>query len=728
MSQVENKTEDTIDLKELFFSLLAQWKLIALCVLVSLIFAILYLRVTPDTYSVDALVQVEDSKGASAALLGDLSKVIEQKSPAQSEIEILKSRLILGKVIKDLNLDIQIESHNDTLKNRLLSQPTFQTLYFTDHVRFIDDQYSFDVLNFQVPDSLRGQNFILQLDGNKIFLRHEKTGDSFKGQTNQLNRWSTPDGTIELKIKTTTNIDGQYNLSKISLRQGVSNLANDYNVAEKGKLTGIIGLNYQGQDKAHITQVLNEILSAYTQQNITRRTAETEQTLKFLEQQLPELKNELEASERLFNDFRQRNSTIDVAKESELLLAQSIGFETKKVELQQQQAELAARYTADHPLMAEVNAQLSSIEERLSSLNNNLRRLPEVQRQYLQLFRDVQVNTELYTSLLNNYQQLKVAKAGEIGNVRVIDDAVEPIKPIKPKKLIVLILSIFAGGFIGVVLALLRNMMRTGVKDTTQVEQAFDLPVYATIPRSPFQPVSSRKKSRLPLLAHTHADDISIESLRSVRTALHFSLTKAKNKVILITGPAPEVGKSFVSANLAVVLSQNNKKVLLVDGDMRRGYLHKYMNQKNQPGLAELITGAVSVGEAVQVTKQKGLDFIPRGKSPSNPAELLNSEQFQSLLELLSSQYDHIVIDSPPILAVTDGIIISQYAGVNLIVARYAQTQIRELEMCVNRFEQAGSHINGFILNDVQRSGDGAYGYGYGYSYVYKYQSKAQDD
>ncbi len=454
---------------------------------------------------------------------------------------------------------------------------------------------------------------------------------------------------------------------------------------------------------------------------------ESKQTLDFLDKQLPDLKQQLEESERKFNQFREKYNTVDVTQEAELYLKQNIALETTKTELKQKQAELAAKYTNDHPLMAEINAQLAAVNKKSAELSDTLKRLPEVQRQYLQLYRDVKVNTELYTSLLNSYQQLKIAKAGEIGNVRIIDTAVEPIKPIKPRPLLVLFLSLVVGGFIGTVLALLRNMLRTGVKDSTQIENDLNLPVYATVPRSPIQETRMnilKKKKSIPILAVKSSDDIAIESLRSIRTAIHFALTTAKNNIIMIAGPSPEVGKSFISTNLATIFAQGNKRVLLIDADMRRGYMHKYFDVDVKPGLSELLSGQADLQKVLHKTQVTNLDVITRGKSPTNPSEILSSNQFKELLEQLQSQYDHIIIDTPPVLAVTDGIIISQYTGVNLIVARYAKSQMKELELTVNRFEQAGVKVNGFILNDIQRA---SAGYGYGYNYAYAYKAQKED-
>ncbi|MEQ1105981.1 polysaccharide biosynthesis tyrosine autokinase [Acinetobacter ursingii] len=724
MSQNSTTNEDTIDLKELFFSLIAQWKIIALCIILSLICALLYLRVTPDVYSVDAMVQVEDSKSAaSAALLGELSSVAGavggQKSPADAEREILNSRLVLGQVIQNLHLDIQIKDTQDTLFNRLVSESKRKLDYSQSGVLFKENGQSFFVEKFEVPYYFLDKPLTLQFKQNRFNLSY-KDSIVAEGYLNQDNLLTTNKGQWKVHINSSASFKHEFKITKFALPTAVNNLIANYKVAEKGKMTGVLGLTYQGQDQEEITQVLNNILVVYHAQNIERKSLESKQTLSFLDKQLPELRKQLEDSEKKFNQFREQHNTVDVTQESELLLKQNIQLETMRIELQQKQAELAAKYTPDHPLMAEINAQVATVNKKLGELNGTLKRLPELQRLYLQLYRDVKVNTELYTNLLNSYQQLKISEAGEIGNVRIIDNAVEPIKPIKPKKLIILILSIFVGGFIGVLIALTRNMLRTGIKDSAQIENELELPVYATVPRSPVQEnrlAVLKKKKNIPILAVKHSDDVAIESLRSIRTAIHFALSGAKNNIIMISGPAPEVGKSFISTNLATIFAQGDKKVLLIDADLRRGYLHKYFNLETQPGLTELLTDQATLTQVTHSTEVANLSFISRGKSPSNPSELLSSQKFQTLLQELSQHYDHIILDTPPVLAVTDGIIISQYTGVNLIVARHAKTQMKELELTLNRFEQAGTKVNGFILNDIQRSASGSYGYNYAYAY-----------
>ena len=729
MTQNSNIEDNPINVKDLFFSLITQWKVIALCVVISLICALLYLRVTPPTFSTDAMVQVEDSKGAgSAALLGTLKDsipgAIGGKSPADAEIEILNSRMILGQAIKDLNLDIQIEDHENSFFNRLISKKPAEISYNKNLIIVTKGGSELVIKQFDIPKYYQDKSLLLSFSNAQQFELSYEDEVIFKGKLNQLNTVNDQAGTWKIEFLNKVPFKQSFQIKKLSEPTAIKFIQDHYYVAEKGKLSGVLGLSYNGFDKEHITQVLNHILMIYHTQNIERKSLESKQTLSFLDKQLPELKKQLEDSEIKFNQFREKYNTVDVTQESELMLKQNVELAKMKIELQQQQAELSSKYTSNHPLMAAINAQLAEINKKTNEMTQSLKQLPETQRQYLQLYRDVKVNSELYTTLLNSYQQLKIAEAGEIGNIRIIDQAIEPVKPIKPRTLMTLALALFAGGFIGTLIALLRSFLKSGIKDSSDIENVLGLPVYSTVPKSIIQESrlrSFRKQKRIPILAISNSDDIAIESLRSMRTAIHFALSQAPNNIIMISGPAPEVGKSFISTNLAVILAKINKKVLIIDADLRRGYLHKYFAKDNKAGLSNYLTGQQNLDSIIQESEVSNLSVITRGPVPSNPSELLGTQRFEDMLKELSTKFDHILIDTPPVLAVTDGVIISQLAGVNLVIARYGKTQMKELELTVNRFEQAGVKVNGFILNDVQNV-NGRYAYGYNYSYAYKAQ------
>jgi len=294
---------------------------------------------------------------------------------------------------------------------------------------------------------------------------------------------------------------------------------------------------------------------------------------------------------------------------------------------------------------------------------------------------------------------------------------------VKPNKSLIRILSLLLGAFAGVAVAFMRKALSGGVEDPDLIEKHINIPVYATIAHSKnqdrlYKELKSGETKQM-ILAIEHPDDIAIESIRNLRTALHFGTMEVKNNCIMIAGPSPTVGKTFVSVNLAVVLASNDKNVLLIDGDMRRGHLHKYLGLKRGNGLSEFISGDIPIGQVLHQTTVKGLTFIPTGERPPNPAELLLHKRFMNCLSVLTPRFDHIIIDSPPILAVTDATIIGQMAGATLMVLKSGEHPMREIEQSVKRLRQAGVNLRGLLINDIslqsQRYGAGKYNYQYQY-------------
>ena len=221
---------------------------------------------------------------------------------------------------------------------------------------------------------------------------------------------------------------------------------------------------------------------------------------------------------------------------------------------------------------------------------------------------------------------------------------------------------------------------------------------HAALP-SPTMNHSSRRN----LLSVYGLDDMSMEELRAVRTALQPEIADAPNNIVLVTGATPGTGKSFVSANLAVVLAETGKQVLLIDGDLRRGHLAAAFGQPSEGGMAEVLTGQLEWKEAIRSVNVNGLSFISTGQYPSNPSELLSTPRMRQLLEQFSRQFDLVIIDTPPVLAVTDANIIAPHAGSTVLVVRpNAQTE-RELEETFRRLDRAGARVIGAIFNAAAR-------------------------
>ncbi|MGI9219793.1 MAG: polysaccharide biosynthesis tyrosine autokinase, partial [Woeseiaceae bacterium] len=380
-------------------------------------------------------------------------------------------------------------------------------------------------------------------------------------------------------------------------------------------------------------------------------------------------------------------------------------------------------FTPEHPRVIALDRQIENLNEDLEEISGQVRDLPTTQQELLRLIRDVEANTTLYTSLLSTAQELRVVKAGTVGNVRIIDYAELPTWPISPNRKRMLMLSLLIGGFLGAAAAFARHALKSGVEDPDLIEKKVDIPVYATIAHSKRQDqIYSDHLSNghvQELLATDSPDDLAIESLRNLQTALHFGTMDAKNNCIMIAGPSPAVGKSFVSANLAAVLTNNGKQVLLIDGDMRQGHLHKFLGLEKENGLSDLIGRKLPLDQVLHDTPIPGLTLMPTGNLPPNPAELLFHKRFSdSMLELIP-KYDHIIIDSPPILAATDASIIGQVAGATMMVIKSGVHPMREIEQSVTRLQRAGVNLRGLVINDVKfnrRYGAAKYAYQYSYN------------
>jgi tyrosine-protein kinase Etk/Wzc len=357
--------------------------------------------------------------------------------------------------------------------------------------------------------------------------------------------------------------------------------------------------------------------------------------------------------------------------------------------------------------------------------------LPQETLDSLRLSRDAKVASELYFLLLNKSQELDVLKSGTIGNVRVLDSALDPYEPVSPKKAPVLALSLFLGLAAGIAAAFAKKALDQGVEDPAEIESATGVSVYASVPYSAKEVELARQRrtstAAASVLAAVDPGDLAVESLRSLRTALQFALVDATTNVVTISGPSPGVGKSFVSANLAHVLATSGKRVLLIDGDLRRGGLHRYLGGKRSPGLSEVVSGQCSLAEATRKSGQENLEFIATGKLPPNPSEIVGSPRFRAFLTEVCGKYDLVLIDTPPILAVTDGAIIGRHAGVNLLILRAGQHPIREIALAVKRFADAGVSIHGSVFNAVNMAA-GRFSRAYQYHYQYAYRSESTDD
>lgn len=741
-NSASKEDNDEIDLMALLFAIFRGWKVIVFFAVLGLVIGVLYSRYVNPTFKSDALIQIEENSKGVAALGADISELIgSEVSKAQAEAELIRSRMILEPVVNLLHLRIRLSDPNIGVLDRIKSNSTDTQINKPEGVSLKTEDGEVQVSQFNVSREYLNQPFTLTRSATGFVLSNGF--DDFKGQIGKAHQFEGTDGQIQITVNELPADGYPINITKQSLQITTEQINTALSVVEKGKQTGIIQLSMTGANQQQTSLILKQIVLSYIDQNQSRGSEETTKTISFMETQIPTLKKKLEDSEAIFNEFRKKYGTIDVGKEAELLLTENSQIDAQLNELKLKKADLTTYYTEEHPLVIQINEQLAVLNDRKNEIDDTIAGLPEIQREFLQLSADSTINREIYLTLLKNYEQLKIVKAGQIGFARIIDLPISTYRAIAPKKLQIIILATLLGAMLGTMLVLLKNMLRNVVKDPERIEAKTGVPVVATIPRSPLLTRLRRnKKAPNRLLAYVDNNSLSYEAIKSLRTNLMFGMpvqgrAGQRAKVILITGESPGVGKSFISSNLTEVFAQLDKKVLIIDADMRLGELHKTFSMSQDNGLADYLSqdtshlskdnsevskvittqDANSLASFIHPTGIDNIDFMPRGQHPRNPASLLANGSFDHLMTELNLHYDYIIIDSPPILAASDAMILAQHADKVLMVTRYDDSIEGQLVYAVNQMNKANIKVDGIILNDVQQGIMSKYSYHYSYAY-----------
>ena len=717
------RDNDEIDLLRLFGVLVeARWLIAGMTALTLLLGGAYALLIHP-VYEASSLIQVEDSKpsisGAQGAL-GVASSLFDINSPATAEMEILRSRLVVSRAVDELQLYVTATPNYLPLVGNWLARraTALSTPGFMGMGGYVSGNESIRLDLLEVPARLEGKPLLLVATQDGFALQEPEGRLLTQGKTGTLASFGSGEdrGRIlvsELKAKP----GAHFTVVRHSRLGVIEKLQKDLSIAEQGKQSGVIAVQLQGTDPQKIARTLNAVGANYVRQNIQRRSAEAEKSLAFLGEYLPQLKSQLEDSEVRFNNFRNQNSTFDLGSEGKSYLDTAVRLQGSLLELQQKRREQSTQFTAAHPVIQTLDAQIFAVSKEIADLARKVKILPGIEQDLLRLTRDVKVNSELYLNLLTSAQQLRLAKEGKVGNVRVVDAPVVPERAIRPQRAQILAISLVPGLLLGIGLAFLRNSLRPGLKNPADIAPATGLHVFATVPHSAGQDKLSRLiQSQAPghhLLALAQPDDPAVESLRSLRTALQFAMLDAPSNVVLFTGPTMGIGKSFTSANFAAVLGAGGKRVLLIDADLRKGHLHQFFGMPRGLGLSELITGTRSPNDVLLRAVAPQLDLITTGTLPPNPGDLLVSSSTLRLLQTLSTQYDLVLIDTPPVLAVSDAQVLAPHAGTVFLVVRAGLTSLDDLQESAQRLAHIGVPVKGVVFNDLdtRRQHYGGYRY-----------------
>ncbi|SPB15363.1 tyrosine protein kinase [Caballeronia novacaledonica] len=701
-------------------------KLIAVITAAVLALGILYAFLAQPIYRADMLVQVEQSADSSATtknILGDVSSMFDVKTAASGETQVIGSRSVVSQVVDKLHLFIEAKPRYFPVIGRWLAEHS-DSLSKPGPYGYAWSKERIEVSQFDVPRQLYGRLFVLTRGpGRDYELRYRDI--ALRGTIGEVLQATTIHGPVTLLVDSIDAMDGaSFTLRRLSPVVTTEKLRKELAIEAPAKDSNVIGVSLTGPDPQKISEILAAIGAEYVSQNVRRKSEEAERSLAFLQAQLPELKHSLDSSETRLNTYRATHGTVDLGEEATNLLQRSVTAQTKLMELEKKRGELLARYTDDHPSIRAIDAQIQIAQREADDVGRATRMLPPLEQDVLRLQRDVTVGAGLYTTLLNTSEQLKLVKAGKAGNVHLIDIPAVPEERIRPKPVRIIAASLVLGLFLGILTSLARVLVFDAIDDPHEIEMRTGLPVFASVAYSRREEKLNRIRRRSGmknmLLASDSKGDHAIENLRGLRAALEFAMQKARNRVVLISGPTPGVGKSFIALNLAAVMGASGKRVLLVDADMRRGVLHGYMGGDRGPGLSDLMQGTSRSEEIIRSTALAGVDFLPVGNLISSPSDVLSRPDLQALASELAAAYDVVLLDAPPVLSAPDAVQLACLSGVTLLVARQGVTGLGELRESIRRFTKIGLAVRGVVVNG-QRLRPGRYSYDYG---RYRYSNR----
>lgn len=655
-------------------------------------------------YTSDILLQIDVKGGKTGKAMGEMGALLDVASPADAEIELIKSRMVLSYVVD-------------------AERMCFSATPIGAADRFTHKEGRMDLDSLYIPELVREESWrarVISIDSFEVLTEDDQV--LLKGKVGEMERASYAGDTLNIHVSKILAMPGQmFSLAQATDLATIADLKKNLKVGEKGKQTGIIEASFNHRYPDRAASILNTIAKTYLRQNVEMRSAEAEKTLEFLEKQLPGVKSKLDSAEKILADYRYSIGSVDMTGETQAHLQKEADIQKQLLELEQQRQAATRLFKEEHPSIQTIVKQQNRLKSELSKLKKNAEKMPLTQQEVARLKEDVAVNNEVYTEMLNKIQQLRVVRAGEVGNVRIVDFARANTLPSKPKKLNIIICSVAASFMVGVLFVFLLRMMQNGVRSSSEIERETNTSVLAKIPQN-HDSKGSRKSHRRFIVQDDPNNTVS-ESIRSVLTAIDFSYTEnSEHQVIMITGIVPGVGKSFVSTNLAAAYGLVGKKVLYIDADMRKATC-RFTNV----GLTDVLLGKKTFEEAVFKTCGiESLDLLESGKFKSVAFEILRGDRFKNLIEELRPHYDKIIIDTPPFSLVADTYMICPLADVTLIVLHYGRHSMEAIQEALQNLNRYSNKPKAFIMNHCEhRSG---YGYGYGYYGQYGYYGKSKKD
>lgn len=700
----------------------------------------------------------------------------------KNEIFVLTSRRLMERVVDSLDLNVEY-SISESLHSRSLYRSTPFVVAFSDsvptgvsfEVKILNaDNYEVSDLKAFYPGADEPVEIDAKLAGNfdvplatpvgAICLTKQPVFETLQNEeTGEFNQ-------LEVKV------------SRTSVRNATLAYRARIAATEYDKESSLIVISCSDNNVARANDVINEVFLAYKRDAVEYKNRVAQNTADFIDSRINLISKELNSVEESYESFMERNNLVNLQMDASAYLAENTAARKQMLELETELAvtkyltdyvvansgdnkpipvvgalgtglassiaeynkltlELVRRSensSMDGPRMRDISRRLEALYSTIKAgLESNVKalelqladakkvqnqanslksKLPEKQRQALDIERQKALKEALYTYLLNKREEVALQLAIEEANVRLVEEPMSSGFPVSPRSSMILLVSLVLGLLIPTAVIFIKEMLNTTVKRRYDVEKATSVPIVGELPEW-----DNYQESQT--IANADSESPIAESFRVLRYQLNFFRHNAK--VFVITSSTPHQGKSFVSKNLSTVLGMADKKVLLVDADIRKRSISRALSTTKRKGLTSYLNeelGTKSLAEYVEKdTIYKGVDFLPGGVMPPNPSELLMSTRLEELIEEAKQVYDYIVIDTTPMLSVADASIVDRVADVTLFVVRMGVEEVSFIPQLDKLNRDKKLRNMALVLNDIDLRRSYGYGYGYGYSYGYGY-------
>ncbi len=486
--------------------------------------------------------------------------------------------------------------------------------------------------------------------------------------------------------------------------------------------TKLVDIIVTGAQPQLIARIANTLADIYVRQNLERRQRMTTGGVQWLQEEVTKMEEKVRAAQLGLQTFVEQHSTVDFGEERQNTTLQRIqALNAAVTDTRKDRIEAETKYREKHPTLLELQAKEKELQLALFEQEQRALEMSRLSIQYNAVLRDVKTSESIYNILLTRLKELSIQEGLQTNNVQVIDYAAPPRRPIRPDRQRSVVFAAFFGLLVGGGLAVLRETFNKKVRNRQEFEAVLGIPFLGHLPLLPIRRGDHTEGAPLLIATETHGMRHA-ESLRALRTTLEFLLPEGSPSVLMVTSALPEEGKTVVAANLAIALRELDRRIILVEADMRRPTLHSLLKLDLAPGLSEYLQGQVDLQEVIQTfLPARELPVLTAGATPPQPADLLAHPRMADLLKTLSSQYQYVLLDTPPVLAIADASILSGFADHTIYVVWAGQTP-QELALAgKQRLVDIGAKLIGGVLNKYRPSLER----GYRYYYYYDKRRKA---